>query len=226
MKKKDNKENRAKEPEVTLKKRVTLASSVSSEMEERKSIFIGHAAPVRSEEEARAFIDAKKKEFHDATHNVYAYLLNDGALARYSDDGEPQGTAGMPVLNVLKMSGACDLCVVVTRYFGGILLGAGGLVRAYTAAAKLAIDDAGMAVFEPYALMRITVTYSDYQRLTVALAKLGVSEDSCDFGENVTVLCAVEAPRADEVALTVSEMTCGKGKFEVIGCEERASKIK
>ena len=227
MKKKDSKEkdNKAKEPEVAVKKRVTLASTVSSEMEERKSLFIGHAAPIRSEEEARAFIDAKTKEFHDATHNVYAYMLNDGALARYSDDGEPQGTAGMPVLNVLKMSGACDLCVVVTRYFGGILLGAGGLVRAYSAAAKLAIDDAGLAVFEPYAIMRIEVTYSDYQRLTVALEKLGASEDSCDFGENVTVLCAIEAPRADEVAVTVSEMTYGKGKFDVIGYEERASRI-
>lgn len=226
MKKKDSRENRAKEPETVLKKRVTLAQTVSSEMEERKSIFIGHAAPVRSEAEARAFIDAKKKEFHDATHNVYAYMLNDGALARYSDDGEPQGTAGMPVLNVLKMSGACDLCVVVTRYFGGILLGAGGLVRAYGAAAKLAIDDAGLAVYEPYAVMKIAVTYSDYQRLTVALAKLGATEDHCEFGENVTVLCAIEAPRTEEVAVTVSEMTYGKGKFEIIGYEERASRMK
>ena len=155
MKKKDNKETKAKEPEVVLKKRVTLASNVSCEMEERKSIFIGHAAPVRSEEEARMFIEAKRKEYHDATHNVYAYMLNGGAIARYYDDGEPQGTAGMPVLNVLKMSGACDLCVVVTRYFGGILLGAGGLVRAYGAAAKNAVDAAGLAVFEQYALMKI-----------------------------------------------------------------------
>lgn len=223
---KDNKENKAKSPEVVLKKRVTLASNVSCEMEERKSIFIGHAAPVRSEEEARIFIEAKRKEYHDATHNVYAYMLNDGALARYYDDGEPQGTAGMPVLNVVKMSGACDLCVVVTRYFGGILLGAGGLVRAYSSAAKIAIDAAGMAVFEQYAVMRIVVTYSDYQRLTVALAKLGASEDHCDFGENVTVLCAIEAARAEEVAVTVSEMTYGKGKFNVLGYEERASRVK
>ena len=148
MKKKETKAVKAAEPEVSLKKRVTIAQNVSCEMEERKSIFIGHAAPVRSEEEARLFIEAKRKEYHDATHNVYAYLMNDGAIARYYDDGEPQGTAGMPVLNVLKMSGACDLCVVVTRYFGGILLGAGGLVRAYGAAAKNAIDAAGLAVFE------------------------------------------------------------------------------
>ena len=104
---------------VIPQKRITLASAVSVEMEERKSIFIGHATPITSEEEARAFIEAKKKEYHDARHNVYAYLLSENSIARYSDDGEPQGTAGMPVLNVLKMSGATDLCVVVTRYFGG-----------------------------------------------------------------------------------------------------------
>ena len=226
MKKKETKAAKPAEPEVSLKKRVTIAQNVSCEMEERKSIFIGHAAPIRSEEEARMFIEAKRKEYHDATHNVYAYMLNGGAIARYYDDGEPQGTAGMPVLNVLKMSGACDLCVVVTRYFGGILLGAGGLVRAYGAAAKNAVDAAGLAVFEQYALMKIVVTYSDYQRLTVALAKLGASEYHCDFGENVTVLCAIEAARAEEVAVTVSEMTYGKGKFTVLGYEERASRVK
>ncbi len=226
MMKRKNEKPRAAEPAMEFKKRITLASIVSCEMEERKSIFIGHATPVRNEDEARAFIEAKRKEYHDATHNVYAYLLNDGATARYYDDGEPQGTAGMPVLNILKMSGACDLCVVVTRYFGGILLGAGGLVRAYAASAKIAVEAAGMAVFEPYALMKIGVTYSDYQRLTVALAKLGASEDHCDFGENVTVTCAVEAARAEEVAKTVSEMTYGKGKFAVLGYEERASRIK
>lgn len=226
MMKKKNEKSKAAAPVMEFKKRITLASSVSCEMEERKSIFIGHATPVRDEDEARAFIEVKRKEYYDATHNVYAYLLNDGATARYYDDGEPQGTAGMPVLNILKMSGACDLCVVVTRYFGGILLGAGGLVRAYAASAKIAVEAAGMAVFEPYAIVKIGVTYSDYQRLTVALAKLGASEDHCDFGENVTVTAAIEAARAEEVAETVAEMTYGKGKFAILGYEERASRIK
>ncbi|MBE6542051.1 MAG: DUF1949 domain-containing protein [Ruminococcaceae bacterium] len=207
------------------KKRITLASTVSCEMEERKSLFIGHASPVNSEEEARAFIEAKKREYHDATHNVYAYLLAGGTVARYSDDGEPQGTAGMPVLNVVKMSGATDLCVVVTRYFGGILLGAGGLVRAYSAAAKLAVDAAGLAVFEDYAVMEIVVSYSDYQKLTVALAKIGASEDHCDFGTNVTVISAIEKARVDEITKTVSEISYGKGEVKLIGYEERASRI-
>ena len=155
----------AKEKQIeTPKKRITLAKNVSCEMEEKKSIFIGHATPVRNEDEARAFIESKRREYHDATHNCYAYLLNNGAVARYSDDGEPSGTAGVPILNVVKMSGATDLAVVVTRYFGGILLGAGGLVRAYTSAAKIAVDASGLAVFEEYSLAKITVTYSDYQR--------------------------------------------------------------
>ena len=108
-------------------RRMTLAKRAVAELEEKKSIFIGNAAPVRSEDEARAFIEEIRHAYGDATHNVYAYLLDGGAIARFSDAGEPHGTAGMPALNVLKMAGATDLCVVVTRYFGGILLGAGGL---------------------------------------------------------------------------------------------------
>lgn len=208
-----------------IRKRITIASQVSCEMEERKSIFIGHAAPVNSEAEARMFIESKRREYHDATHNVYAYSLAGGAVARYFDDGEPQGTAGMPVLNVIKMSGASDLCVVVTRYFGGILLGAGGLVRAYSAAAKIAVDAAGLAVFEEYAVVKIVVSYSDYQRLTVALEKIGASEDHSDFGENVAVISAIEKARIQEIVKTVSEISYGKGKVSVVRYEERASKI-
>lgn len=208
-----------------IRKRITLASQVSCEMEERKSIFIGHAAPVNSEAEARMFIESKRREYHDATHNVYAYSLAGGAVARYFDDGEPQGTAGMPVLNVIKMSGASDLCVVVTRYFGGILLGAGGLVRAYSAAAKIAVDAAGLAVIEEYAVVKIVVSYSDYQRLTVALEKIGASEDHSDFGENVAVISAIEKARIQEIVKTVSEISYGKGKVSVVRYEERASKI-
>ncbi len=220
------KKNEAAETEhQQIKKRITLAQNVSCEMEERKSIFIGHAAPVSSEAEARAFIDSKKKEYHDATHNCYAYILDSGAVMRYSDDGEPQGTAGIPILNVAKMSGATDFCVVVTRYFGGVLLGAGGLVRAYTSAAKIAIDAAGLAEFEQYAVTRIEVTYSDYQRLTVALEHIGATEESCDFGENVTLISAIQKARVRELYETLSGITYGKGKISVIRCEERASKV-
>ena len=208
------------------KKRITLARDASAEMEERKSIFIGHATPVSSEEEARAFIEKKKKEYYDARHNVYAYVLDGGSIVRYSDDSEPQGTAGIPILNVIKMSGATDLCIVVTRYFGGILLGAGGLVRAYSAAAKLAMDEAGFAVFEDYNVYSMTVSYSDYQRLTVALEKIGVAEDGCEFGEGVTVTAAIEKGRDEELINMYRELTYGKGEITLLGCEERAAKIK
>lgn len=209
----------------TEKKRITLARAASAEMEERKSIFIGHATPITCEEDARAFIEKKKKEYYDARHNVYAYVLDGGSVARYSDDSEPQGTAGIPILNVIKMSGATDLCIVVTRYFGGILLGAGGLVRAYSAAAKMAIDEAGFAVFEDYNVYSMTVSYSDYQRLTVALEKIGVTEDRSEFGEGVTVIAAIEKGRDEELLNMYRELTYGKGEITLLGCEERAAKI-
>ena len=198
------------------KRRVTLARSVSVEMEERKSVFIGHAAPVASEEEARAFIDAKRREFRDATHNVYAYLLNGGAVARYSDDGEPQGTAGVPVLNVVKLSGA-------TRYFGGILLGASGLVRAYGASARQTVEAAGLAVFEPWSVLRIVLSYSDYQKLQAAVPKLGAVEDSCDFGSDVTCVCALLSAREESFRRAVAELTAGRAAVSLDRIEERAS---
>ena len=209
----------------TKKKRITLARAASAEMEERKSVFIGHATPITCEEDARAFIEKKKKEYYDARHNVYAYVLDGGSVARYSDDSEPQGTAGIPILNVIKMSGATDLCIVVTRYFGGILLGAGGLVRAYSAAAKMAIDEAGFAVFEDYSVYSMTVSYSDYQRLTVALEKIGVTEDRSEFGEDVTVIAAIEKGRDEELINMYRELTYGRGEITLLGCEERAAKI-
>ena len=206
------------------KKRITLAKAATAEFEEKKSVFIGHATPVLSEDEARAFVDSKKREYHDARHNCYAYMLADGAIARYSDDSEPQGTAGIPILNVVKMSGATDLCVVVTRYFGGILLGTGGLVRAYTTAAKMAVDAAGFAVYEEYALYKIDVTYADYQKLTAALSRAGICEDSCEFGEGVAVRAAVVRGQESSLEKTVSETTFGKGKITLVGYEERAGK--
>lgn len=218
---KKNKENTVEVTE--SKKRVSIAREVSTEMEERKSVFIGHAKPVSTEEEAKAFVAQKKAEYADATHNVYAYLLNGGAIARFSDDGEPQGTAGMPVLNVLKMSGACDLVVVVTRYFGGILLGAGGLVRAYSASARQALDEAGIAVYEQFALVRVKVSYSDYQKLTAALPKLNITEEGAEFGEDVSVMTALEGDRIEELTSLVTEMTNGRGSTEIVGYEERPS---
>lgn len=206
-------------------KRMTLASSVTVMMEEKKSVFYGHSLPINNEDEARRFIEEKRRKYYDATHNVYAYILNNGAVARYSDDGEPQGTAGLPVFNVLKMSGATDFVIVVTRYFGGILLGAGGLVRAYSAAAKMAIDKSGFATYEMYTVYQIIVSYSDYQKLLPALEKIGVSVDNTDFLENVTVYAAIETDREMILENMISELSAGKASISVVKHEERSSRL-
>ncbi len=207
----------------TVEKRITLAKEAHAEMEERKSIFIGHAKPVQDEEEARAFIDEIRHQYADATHNVYAYLLSGGAIARYSDDGEPHGTSGVPCLNVLKMSGAMDLVVVVTRYFGGILLGAGGLVRAYSAAARLAVDAAGLAVFEPWNIVVFTCSYGDYQKITAGLPKTGAIEEDATFGEDVTVTAAIKEEHTGVLLSYISETTAGRSVAEIMDTEERAA---
>lgn len=201
--------------------RLRLGRRASAEMTERKSVFIGTAAPVASEEEARALIAEVRAEYRDATHNVYAYLLAGGAVARYSDDGEPQGTAGIPVLNVVKMCGASDLCVVVTRYFGGILLGAGGLVRAYSAAAKLAIDAAGIVTMTEYTCLSIRCSYSDYQRLGALLPKLGATEDGAEFSSDVTVLAGIPSENVQALLRSVAEATGGRADVRTVGTEER-----
>ncbi|MBR3422880.1 MAG: YigZ family protein, partial [Clostridia bacterium] len=125
-----------------------MHTPVETEIVEKRSRFIANLSPAKNEIEAKEHVNSIKSRFSDATHNVFAYYIDHGTFARYSDDGEPQGTAGMPVLNALKMSGLTDICVVVTRYFGGILLGAGGLVRAYSAAARSAIEACQRVVYE------------------------------------------------------------------------------
>lgn len=206
-------------------KKIILAKKAEARIEEKKSVFIGYAAPVSNENEAKKIVEERKAMFSDATHNVWAYFIDKGARARCSDDGEPQGTAGMPVLNVLKMSGGTDMCVVVTRYFGGTLLGAGGLVRAYSAAAKAAIDAAGLAECRMFDIFEIPVSYSDYQRLTVQLAAVGAAEEGADFGSDVTVRVSVEHDNAPRLLDHISDLTGGKSKAVLMGSEERAAEL-
>ena len=132
---------------------------------EKKSQFIAIAVPINSEEEALEIIKQRKKKYADATHNVYAYTLGDGTLSRYSDDAEPQGTAGMPALNAIRMSGITDVCVVITRYFGGILLGAGGLVRAYGKSAAMGIESAHPIEMLYCSIYVVKCDYSTYGKL-------------------------------------------------------------
>lgn len=195
----------------------TLRQRGSAEFEERKSVFIGHAVRVTSEDEAKAFVASIKKEYSDARHNCWAYSLKEGNIARYSDDGEPQGTAGLPILSVIKGSGAVDAAVVVTRYFGGILLGTGGLVRAYTEGAKLAIAEAEVVTYECYTELTVTASYSDYQKLAYELPRHGAKTDSVDFGASVTVNIAVKRTVLDELTKKISELGAGRIGITVTG---------
>ena len=195
----------------------TLGKSASAEYTEKKSVFIGYASPVKTEQEALDFINAVRKKHSDARHNVFAYQLNGGGIARYSDDGEPQGTAGVPVLEVIKKSGADDCVIVVTRYFGGILLGASGLVRAYSTAAKSAVDAAGVVTYESYREFTLECGYSEYQRVEAELPKYGVIVDSSDFGGNVAMRLAVKAAIYDEFSARLAEMFAGRVVPEPVG---------
>lgn len=196
---------------------VTLGARGQGKFEDRRSVFIGSAAHVSNEGEAREYVASVKKKYSDARHNAWAYLMTEGGIARYTDDGEPQGTAGLPILNVIKGSGAFDCAVVVTRYFGGILLGTGGLVHAYGEAAKLAVADAGVVTYREYAELSFTVSYSDYQRLSAELSRAGAITDSVDYGEAVTVRAAVLSEAADAFAARASEVTSGRAKIERLG---------
>ena len=195
----------------------TIQKEAVAEFEERRSLFIGHAKPVKTEEEAAEFIKAKKREFADATHNVFGYVIKNGVCARYSDDGEPQGTAGMPVLDTIRKSGVDDACVVVTRYFGGILLGAGGLVRAYANGAKIALEAAGIITYEQYAEMKIKCSYSDYQKIQPMLFKAQAVTDDTMFGESVIVMIALKEEKSADLCEKIRELTSGRAHAEVVG---------
>ena len=195
----------------------TVANTATAEFEEKRSVFFGHACHATTEEEAMAFIKSKQKEFSDATHNVWAYYMKNGILARYSDDGEPTGTAGLPTLEAIRKSGVDDVCVVVTRYFGGILLGAGGLVRAYSKAASLAVEAAGVVTYENFTEFTVDTNYSDYQKILNELPKYGVIIDATDYSDNVSLKLAVKETVAQTLFARISEMTADRAKVNVTG---------
>jgi uncharacterized YigZ family protein len=195
----------------------TIAKVAEIEFVERKSVFYGYAAPVKTEEEALALVKERRALMPDATHHVFGYHMKGGILARYSDDGEPQGTAGMPVLEAIRKSGADDALVVVTRYFGGILLGAGGLVRAYAHTAHLALEAAGIVTYESYAELEITCSYSDYQKYLSQLPRFGAVVDDTDFSDRVTIRFAVKKHLTDDVRTLVREISAGADELRLLG---------
>ena len=163
----------------------TIAEKAEASFIEKRSEFIGYIAPVKTNDEAVDFIESIKANHRKAKHNVYAYILRNDNISRYSDDGEPQGTAGIPVFDVLKKRNLTDVCIVVTRYFGGILLGGGGLVRAYSHCASITCDSARIMNMCRCVRVRLTVDYSLYGKISYVLPNYNIITVSSDFGDTV-----------------------------------------
>ena len=187
------------------------------EYEDRKSVFIGECLPVSSEREALSFIDSVKKRYPDARHHVYAYVLRENSTTRFTDDREPQGTAGMPVLDSIRKNGCTDVVIVVTRYFGGTLLGTGGLVHAYTQAALGALRAATIITYDIYSELEIAVSYSDYQKLTLLFQEKSFRCDDTDYSDLVTIRGRVKSADMDDFSARLTELTAGRAKITFIG---------
>ena len=187
------------------------------EFEDRKSVFIGEALPVTCESEAIAFIDSVKKHYPDARHHVYAYVVRDNAIMRFSDDGEPQGTAGMPILDIIRKKGLTDIAIVVTRYFGGTLLGTGGLVHAYSASAQGAIESAQVITYDLYTEISICVSYSDYQKLAILFSEFEFRTEDTSYGADVEILGRVLSSSVDSFLHKLTEITSGRANSEILG---------
>ena len=188
---------------------------------EKKSRFIGRIWPVETEEEALARIQEMKKKHYDATHNCWAYIIRDGAV-RFSDDGEPGGTAGMPMLQVLQREGLFNAVCVVTRYFGGILLGAGGLVRAYTKGAKIAVDAAGKSMKRVWTVLYVPCPYSFYERVRLEAEAFGGIVRKADFGAEVELELLFPEAKTQVFLDRLTDMTAGTVESMEIGQEYRA----
>ena len=192
-----------------------------AELVEKKSRFIGHIWPVESEEQALALLQSARKEHYNATHNVYAYILKDGAM-RYSDDGEPQGTAGMPVLDVLRKEQVFNALCVVTRYFGGTLLGAGGLVRAYGKACKLALDAAGVSQKRVWDQVEIPCPYAMLERLKLEVTAHEGQVIDTEYGADVLLHCRFPHVNTEALVARVVDVSNGRIRPVVVMQEYRA----
>lgn len=180
-----------------------------SEFTEKRSRFITHLYKVETEAEARARIEEMKKKYYDARHNCWCYRLREGGVERYSDDGEPQGTAGQPMLNVFQRENVNDVVCVVTRYFGGILLGAGGLVRAYSAAAKDALDGAGISVVRRWVAMEVPCTYAQFEGMRREIGSFGGVVEAVDYGVDVVLSALLPEERAEDFAAHILDVSAG-----------------
>lgn len=193
-----------------------------TEFTEKRSRFIGHVWPVETESEARAHIEEMKKRYHDARHNCWCYLIKEGGVLRYSDDGEPQGTAGQPMLGVFQKESVENACCVVTRYFGGVLLGAGGLTRAYGKSAKDALDAAGVSVVRPWTAVETVCPYGLFERVRQELLPLNGVEGDHDFADSITFRALLPAGAEEAFAARLRELSAGEMSPKITGTEWKA----
>lgn len=188
----------------------TVLSNAKDEFVEKRSRFIGYCKPVTCEQEAVDFINEKRSEHWNATHNVYAYSLREGNIKRYSDDGEPSGTAGMPCLDVIVKNEIYDVCVVVTRYFGGVLLGTGGLVRAYSHGAKIALDAAKIAVMQNCLVCSARCTYNQYGKVSALVADNGGAVDDTVYEDDVLIKFHIKPDLLPQLNKKLADATAGE----------------
>lgn len=189
----------------------------AAEFVEKKSRFIGSCRPVKTEEEALEFIREMKSKYWDASHNVYAYVLRENGVQRFSDDGEPQGTAGIPVIETLKKAGVVDAVVVATRYFGGILLGGGGLIRAYSHTASIALAAAEKITMRECLLFSASCDYSSYGRVQGVVPECGGVVDDTAFLEDVTLRFHIAPEQVEALMKKLADATGGKAVLKEEG---------
>ena len=196
-----------------------------AELVEKRSRFLGHVRPVESEEEARTFIAQMKKQYYDARHNCWCYVLKDGP-ERYSDDGEPQGSAGLPMLEVFRKAGVYNAVCVVTRYFGGVLLGTGGLLRAYTKSAKDALDAAGLSMVRPWIQAELRCPYSLAERLKLEVSAAQGAVEDMEYAADVRITVLIPKEGLESFSKRVTEVTGGGVAVRTLGTVFKAASLK
>lgn len=206
-----------------MKEYKTVEFENSDDFVEKKSRFIGYVKPVKTSDEALKFINKIKSKHWDATHNVYAYVLKENNIQRYSDDGEPSGTAGVPVLDVILKNGLVDVCVVVTRYFGGILLGAGGLVRAYSHGSKIALESGNIITMAQCKILSVKVDYSFYERTNILLSEFNANIEETLFEESVKMTFSLKEDKVMLLSERLTELSNGKYVLSEVG--EKFAKV-
>lgn len=192
----------------------TVFENASDEFVEKRSRFIGYCKPVKTEQEAIDFINEKRSEHWNATHNVYAYSLREGNIKRYSDDGEPSGTAGMPVLDVIVKNEIFDVVVVVTRYFGGVLLGTGGLVRAYSHGSKIAVEAAKPVIMQNCLVCEARCAYNQYGKVSSLIIGVGAAVDDTVYESDVLVKFHIKPDLLGTLNKKLADATSGEVTVE------------